>query len=89
MPLNGPFPDCTEVSGRQLKKSMMAVTEHCGPYEKLAPAYHILSAWVTENGYEFAESPREIYVNDPRTVPPEELLTRLEFPICSDEGTEP
>ena len=25
-----------------------------------------------------------IYLNDPQTVPPEDLLTRVEFPICSE-----
>ena len=65
----------------------MAVTEHRGPYEELAPAYHVITAWITENGYEFAGAPREVYVNDPRIVPPEKLVTRIEFPICSDADT--
>ena len=62
----------------------MAVTEHLGPYDALAPAYHSLTSWITANGYEFAGPPREIYLNDPHTVAPEELKTRIEFPVCSD-----
>ena len=57
-----------------------------GPYEQIAPAYHTLTGWISEHGHEIAGPPREIYLNDPQTVAPEELLTRVEFPICSEGG---
>lgn len=48
------------------------------------PAYHTVMGWISEHGHEIAGPPRETYLNDPQTVPPEELLTRVEFPIFSD-----
>lgn len=74
--------------GRTLKGGRLATTEHRGPYEELAPAYQVLTAWVAEKGYEFSGPPREVYVNDPRTVAPEALITRLEFPICTEAETQ-
>ena len=61
-------------------------TVHRGPYEEIAPAYHTLTGWISEGGHEIAGPPREIYLNDPHTVPPEKILTRVEFPICSEAG---
>jgi len=61
----------------------MAATVHRGPYDQVSPAYHAVTSWISENGYEIAGPPRETYLNDPRTVVPEELLTRVEFPVCA------
>jgi len=74
--------DSAEVYGRELAGGTMAHTIHQGPYEQITPAYHAVAGWISENGYEIGGPPREIYLNDPRTVRPEELLTRVEFPIC-------
>ena len=60
----------------------VAMTVHHGPYEELSSAYHSMLAWVTENGYELVGPPREIYLNDPREVGPEQLQTKLEFPVA-------
>ncbi len=60
----------------------MATTVHRGPYEEITLAYHTLTGWIPGNGYEIAGPPREVYLNDPQTVAPEELLTRVEFPVC-------
>lgn len=72
------------VYGRELEGGTMATAVHHGPYEEIAAAYHTLTGWISEHGHEIAGPPREIYLNDPQTVPPEELLTRVEFPICAE-----
>ena len=64
----------------------MVTTVHRGPYEEIAAAHHTVTGWISEHGHEMAGPPREIYLNDPQTVAPEELLTRVEFPICSEES---
>ncbi len=74
----------SDVYGRELEGGPMATTVHRGPYEEIAPAYHTLTGWISEHGHEIAGPPREIYLNDPRTVPPEELLTRVGFPSLSE-----
>jgi effector-binding domain-containing protein len=73
----------SEVYGRDLEGGSMATTTHRGPYEGVALAYHTLIGWISEHGHEIAGPPREVFLNDPQTVPPEELLTQVEFPICS------
>jgi effector-binding domain-containing protein len=75
-----------EVYGRELEGGPMAVTAHHGPYEQIAPAYHTSTGWISEHGHDISGPPREIYLNDPQKVAPEELLTRVEFPICSETG---
>ena len=73
-----------EVYRRTLEGGTMAATIHHGPYEQIGPAYQTLTGWISEHGHETAGPPRETYLNDPQTVAPEELLTRVEFPICSE-----
>lgn len=76
----------SQVYGRELEGGTMAATVHRGPYQEIAPAYHTLIGWISQHGHEIAGPPREIYLNDPQTVSPAELLTRVEFPICPDAG---
>lgn len=82
IPINSAFPDGASIYARELEGGKMASTIHHGPYEEITPAYHTLVGWVTENNYEFAGPPREIYLNDPQLVSADKLQTRVEFPIC-------
>jgi effector-binding domain-containing protein len=86
VPVVGTVPGDSNVYGRELEGGTMATTVHRGPYEEIAPAYHTVTGWISEHGHEMAGPPREIYLNDPQTVPPAELLTRVEFPIRSETG---
>ena len=81
-PVRDPFPDTAGVVGREQEGGPVAATEHHGPYQELAGAYHAITAYISGNGYEIAGPPREIYMSDPRMVPAAELITRLEFPVC-------
>ncbi len=74
----------SDVYGRTLEGGTVATTVHHGPYQEIAPAYHTLTGWVSQHGHAMAGPPREVYLNDPQMVPPEELLTRVEFPIDPD-----
>lgn len=84
VPVNGQIDGVSEVYTRELEGGSMASTIHHGPYQEIAPAYHTVTGWISEHGHEIAGPPREIYLNDPQTVPEEELLTRVEFPIHTD-----
>lgn len=81
VPVSDQFINTEEVTSHELEGGLMASTIHKGPYEKVGPVYQKLPAWIYENGYEIVGSPREVYENDPQTVIPEELLTRVEFPV--------
>ena len=80
-----------EVSCRQVAGGQVAVTEHRGPYLEIAPAYHVLTAWIAAHGYEVTGPPREIYLNDAQAVAPGDLVTRVEFPVAGagSDGTRP
>jgi AraC family transcriptional regulator len=61
-----------------------AVFTYRGPYARLGRAFDALfSGWVVESGATFRSAPcLEIYLNDPRTVPHDELLTELCIPVA-------
>ena len=88
VPIAGQISGGEEVYARELEGGTMAMTLHKGPYERISPAYHALMSWIPDNGYEIAGPPRETYLNDPRQVAPDELMTRVEFPVCAASEAE-
>jgi effector-binding domain-containing protein len=70
-----------EVTCYELPGGPMAKITHTGPYEKSATAYKKLFAWIAENHKKVAGPTREVYLNDPRKVPPEKLLTDIYAPV--------
>ena len=59
-----------------------AATVHYGPYSKLPEAYGAVTKWISENGYEIAAPPYEIYVTSHfDKIPPSEWETRVFFPV--------
>jgi effector-binding domain-containing protein len=58
-----------------------ATTVHAGPYPEVCKAYDALQKWMTDNGCHPGGPPREIYLNEPGTVPDAELLTEVDWPI--------
>ena len=84
VPVSAPISGDGDVYSRELEGGSMATTLHHGPYNQIGPAYHTLTGWISEHGHDIAGPPRETYLNDPQMVSPEELLTRVEFPICSE-----
>lgn len=53
-----------------------------GPYDAMEPSWRRLMAWVADSGREPAGPPREVYLNDPDTVAPEDYLTELIVPLA-------
>jgi effector-binding domain-containing protein len=72
----GPGVDLEEVPGGRV-----ATTMHVGPYPEVGKAYTALQEWMTDNGRRPAGPPREIYLNEPGTVPDAELLTEVDWPV--------
>jgi AraC family transcriptional regulator len=55
---------------------------HVGPYDKLRETYALLAKWFETNEKEFGKGPAiEVYRNDPKTTPPEELITDIYLAI--------
>lgn len=59
---------------------------HKGPYAELEMAYRwLFTQWLPQSGEEVAEAPCfEEYLNDCRTLPPAEWLTRIHLPLKGD-----
>ena len=70
------------ITGYLLRGGTMAKTVHKGPYEACEPTYNALFEWIQKNGKRIIGPTREVYLNDPREVPPEELLTEIYAPVA-------
>jgi effector-binding domain-containing protein len=51
-----------------------------GPYDRMAPAYAEIAAWIRSHGHAVAGPPEERYCSEP-SAPPEETLTEIRFPV--------
>jgi AraC family transcriptional regulator len=69
------------IEARELPGGEGAVLVHRGPYDGLASSWQTLSRWVQDSGRRPGGQPREIYVSDPRTSAPEDLVTELVMPL--------
>ncbi|MBM4406439.1 MAG: hypothetical protein FJ039_09725 [Chloroflexi bacterium] len=54
---------------------------HIGPYDKEQPNVEKMEAFAKERGMEFHGAHHEIYLSDPRRVPPEKIRTILRHPV--------
>ncbi|UCG67985.1 MAG: GyrI-like domain-containing protein [Thermoplasmata archaeon] len=70
-----------DIKSYVLPGGQMAKTIHKGPYEDCGPTYEQLFKWIAENGKTITGPTREIYLNDPRENPKEEILTEIYAPI--------
>ena len=68
---------CYELPGGQ-----MARIVHKGPYETCAATYRALFAWIAQHRKKVVGPTREVYLNNPAKVPPEEILTEIYAPIA-------
>ncbi|MBN1855549.1 MAG: GyrI-like domain-containing protein [Dehalococcoidia bacterium] len=80
-PIAMPITGSDRVSVYELKGGTMAKIVHKGPYEECETAYNALFAWIAQNGRKVTGNVREVYPNDPRSVPPEDILTEIYAPI--------
>lgn len=71
-----------DVTCYELPGGLMARIVHKGPYEKSAQTYKKLFEWIAANHRKVVGPTREVYLNDPREVRPDELLTEIYAPIA-------
>lgn len=81
-PVAGPIEGGETVKCYELPGGTMAKVVHKGPYEACEPAYNELMQWIAANGYAVSDPTREVYLNDPREVGPEETLTEIYAPVA-------
>lgn len=81
VPIAERIPENDRIRCYELSGGKMARTVHRGPYQECESTYMKLFEWLQENNHQIAGPIREGYVNDPREVAPEEILTVISVPI--------
>jgi effector-binding domain-containing protein len=67
---------------RELPAVEAATLLYTGPYEGMGPSWERLMAWLGTSGRRAGGPMREVYLNDPDSVAPEDLLTQLVVPLA-------
>lgn len=75
------IPEDEEIHVYELPGGKMAKVVHKGPYEGCILTYEKLFSWIAERGKRIVGPIREVYLNDPREIPPGEILTEIYAPI--------
>ncbi len=80
------FEPAGEIGVQTVGGGAYAVTTHHGPYDKLYETYaELCGQWIPAHDRTIRAEPcLEIYLNDPESTPPEELLTDVHMPIEGD-----
>lgn len=81
VPVTGKFPPAGDISCYQLPGGRMVRVIHHGPYQECTATYNRLFRWIGEKGLQITGPIREVYLNDPQGVKPEEILTEILVPV--------
>ncbi len=81
-PVQGKASETDEIKYYTLPGGKMAKIIHKGPYQDSASTYETLMSWIEKNGKRITGPLREVYLNDPREVRPEEILTEIYVSIA-------
>ena len=84
IPVDGDFPETDTIRRRTLPAGEAIVTIHVGSYERLGDAVAALEAWRADHGRAASGPYWEVYVDDPSTVPADEVRTELFEPLAPD-----
>ena len=77
----GKTPAVREVKLETISEGRCVQMLHVGPYDKEGETVEAMKAFAAEQGFEFDGRHHEIYLSDPRRVPPERLKTILRHPV--------
>ena len=77
VPVSGKVEGTDEIKCYELPGGKMAKIVHKGPYQECESTYEKLFAWLGQSGKRIVGPTGEVYLNDPREVPPEEFLTEI------------
>jgi effector-binding domain-containing protein len=75
------LPEKGPIKSSEIPAGEYAACTHTGPYNEIGLAYQALTDWTQANGYLPTGVAYEYYLNDPTTTPPQELQTRVVFPV--------
>lgn len=84
--ISQPYPKLEQAKIIDIESNLVAYLTLKGPYEELGLAYHALFAWIQDNQFEQCADMREIYLNNPVEVEPDNLLTEVILPVKHAES---
>jgi hypothetical protein len=70
-----------QVQLESLAEGLCVQMLHVGPYENTSETIAVMKAFAEKQQLEFSGKHHEIYLSDPRRVPPERLKTILRHPV--------
>jgi effector-binding domain-containing protein len=82
VPVRDPQADQGEVKASTLPAGRALVVIHRGPYDGLKDTWRALGPWMAKEGLVARADPWEEYLDDPCGTPPEDLRTRIVWPIA-------
>lgn len=80
-PVSAPIQARERVQNSSMPEGAYIVTKHIGPYNTLSNAYDTLKSWMESQGHVFDGAAYEVYLNDPATTAPDQLLTEVMFKV--------
>ena len=77
----GKAPCADQVKLESITEGLCVQMLHVGPYEEEARSFGVMGSFAEAQGLVFHGRHHEIYLSDPRRVPPEKLKTILRMPV--------
>ena len=77
----GKEPEVRKVRLESLTEGLCVQMLHVGPYDQEHETISRMEAFAERQGLELCDRHHEIYLSDPRRVPPEQLKTILRYPV--------
>jgi hypothetical protein len=77
----GKLPEVKEVKLEPLAEGLCVQMLHVGPYDKEPETVRVMQAFAESKGLALHGRHHEIYISDPRRIPPERLKTILRHPL--------
>ena len=77
----GKAPEAAQVKLETIREGRSVQMLHLGPYEKEMETVSQMKALAEQQGFSLKGPHHEIYLSDPRRVPPERLRTILRYPV--------
>lgn len=80
-PVAKEMPAADGVQSRTMPATKVLAVSHFGPYAAMEKSTEEIMAYMQKQGYEVAGYEFDVYANDPADVKPEDIETRMYFPI--------
>jgi hypothetical protein len=84
----GKSSEVREVTLETLEERQCVQMLHIGPYEREQETISLMRTFAQSKGLEFKGAHHEIYLSDPRRVPPERLKTILRQPVAKPDSAD-